>query len=261
MSEDWIISQLLVNSKTRKRLLDFEEVEYIKNGKTLTDLPLDLLAFVLSYCPLNSVLSCMLINKKCYEAITTRKHFWNRYIQEKLKNYLDPKYIGLYDTFFIKQSFRDQYEWLFRLTWCNSAKENFYYLFRRRNLNYMVYEIVIDNETSKLHGIQYYNSKTFRWQEDTCEFYSFDTEKSRFVKYMKMKHGKPVNGELVFKDGSSWIGELNDKHVPHGKGVWKYKDLTIATEAVNGKPIFNMTIEEYYLFQEDNLRVRFEGLI
>ena len=58
----------------------------------------------------------------------------------------------------------------------------------------------------------------------------------------------------------NWYLIMDDKHVPHGKGVWKYKDLTIATEAVNGKPIFNMTIEEYYLFQEDNLRVRFEGL-
>ena len=46
MSEDWIISQLLGNSKTRKRLLEFEEVANLKNGKTLTDLPLDVLVVV-----------------------------------------------------------------------------------------------------------------------------------------------------------------------------------------------------------------------
>lgn len=252
MSEDWIISQLLTNSKTRKRFLDFEEVEHIKNGKTLTDLPLDVLALVLSYCPLNNVKNCMLISKKCHEAITTRKHFWNRYIQQKLKTFVDPKYIGLYDTFIIKMTLREEYEWLFRKDWYNIGGDVDYYLIRRKNCNDMVYEIRIEIKTCKIVGIQYYRSKRYSWQDDICEIYGIDSE----VKYMKLKYGRAVNGELIFKDNSIWKGEVNDKHVPHGKGVWKYKDLTIATEAVNGKPVFNMSIEEYYLFQEDNLRVR-----
>lgn len=254
--EDWIISQLLTNSKTRKRFLDFEEVEYIKNGKTLTDLPLDVLALVLSYCPLNNVKNCMLISKKCHEAITTRKHFWNRYIRQKLKTFVDPKYIGFYDTLIIKQSFREQYEWLFRSNWCKIAIDANFYAICHKDFRNKCYEVLIGIENCKLHSVQHYNSHEFNWKYDICEFYSLNIESTKPVKYMKMKKGVCIEGELIFDNGSIWKGQVDDKNTPHGKGVWKYKDLTIATEAVNGKPVFNMSIEEYYLFQEDNLRVR-----
>lgn len=256
MSEDWIIFQLLCNSKTRKRLLESEEAKDIKNGKTLTDLPLDVLAFVLSYCPLNSVKNCMLISKQCYEAITKRKHFWNRYIQEKLKTFVDPKYIRFYDTLIIKQTMREQYEWLFRLGWCKIANDTNLYAIGYKDFRNKCYEILIDVENCKLHSVQHYNSHTFNWKHDICEFYSLDMELTKPVKYMKLKQGKPIEGELIFENGSTWKGEVNHKNAPHGKGVWKYKDLTIATDAINGKPVFNMTVEEYYLYQEDNLRVR-----
>jgi hypothetical protein len=255
MSEDWIISQLLYNSKTRKRFLDFEEVEHIKNGKTLTDLPLDVIALVLSYCPLNNVKNCMLISKKCHEAITTRKHFWNRHIQQKLKFSIDPKYIGLYDTFIIKMTLREQHEWLFRKDWFKIDNDTKYYVIRRKDFNNECYEVIIDIKNCKLYAIQYYTSYEFNWKYGICKFYSLDIELTSPVKYMKLKKGICIEGELIF-DGSSWKGEVNDNNLPHGKGVWKYKDLTIATEAVNGKPVFNMTVEEYYLFQQDNLRVR-----
>lgn len=245
MDEDWIISQLLYNPSTRKRLLDFEEFEHIKNGKIFTDLPLDVIALILSYCPLKNVLSYMVLCKRCYEAITTRKHFWNRHIQEKLKNNSVPQnYIALYDTFIIKETLREQYEWLFRLGWCKAEQSGKNYIILRKDFKNMVYVMGIFE--CKVKYIEYYKSSRFNWVDDLCEVFSFDPENTFFVKYAKYLHGKPQEAEFIFKDGSTWKGGMSEEKVPNGKGEWKFKDLIVAREAVNGKPIYDMTPEEYY---------------
>jgi hypothetical protein len=249
-SEDWIISQLVYSKENRKRLLESEDCDHLRNGKKLTDLPLDVLALVLSYFSLKHVLYYMLLSKKCYEAITTRKHFWNRHVLERLKRIIpNQKIIDSYLEYRWIGSLRENYEYLFRKEWFTFLKgkridqyENECFIIERAtNLSRCL--IYIDYKTFKmLSVIIYYNDN------DDVEDFKICPEKFGFLKYMKKNSYRVVKAKFEFEDNSTWEGDVKierGKYYPHGQGIWEYKGLVVSNLAYESKPVYDIKPEEY----------------
>jgi hypothetical protein len=72
--DEWVFNQVLLNRKRLREALPelFDSIEF---GKRITDLPLDVLALVLSYISLSDVRNCWMVNKQFAEAITKKPHF------------------------------------------------------------------------------------------------------------------------------------------------------------------------------------------
>lgn len=248
-SEDWIISQLVYSKENRKRLLESEDCNNLRNGKKLTDLPLDVLALVLSYFPLKHVLSYMLLNKKCYEAITTRNHFWNRHVLDRLKVIIpNQKIIDSYMEYPLVESLRVKYEFLFRKDWFIIKDEKM--IDRYGNEEFIIERVThlsrtiiyIEYGTFKLLSISIYDNNGDREDFKICP------EKFGFLKYMKKIMYKVVTAIFEFKDNLMWEGDLDSdkgQFYPDGEGEWKYKGVVISNLAYKGKPVYDIKPEEY----------------
>lgn len=249
VDEDWIISQLVYSKENRKRLLESEDCENLRNGKKLTDLPLDVLALVLSYFPLKHVLSYMLLSKKCYEAITTRKHFWNRHVLERLKRIIpNQKIIDSYLEYPLVEPLRLEYEFLFKNCWISFTPgitvdrygNNFFCVERTTHLGrYIIY---IDSNTFKILSITIY------YVDGSSEDFKYCPEKFGFLKYMKKGDYRIITAKFEFEDNLTWEGDVQTlvgKYNPHGKGVWEYKGLVVSNLAYEGKPVYDIKPEEY----------------
>lgn len=249
VDEDWIISQLVYSKENRKRLLESEDCENLRNGKKLTDLPLDVIALVLSYFPLKNVLSYMLFSKKCYEAITTRKHFWNRHVQEKLKSIIPyQKVIDSYMEYPLVETLRVKYEYLFRKDWFRFKDEKMIDRYGNE-------EFIIERMTHLSRTIIYIEYGTFKLLSITVHNNNNDTEdfkicpeKFGFLKYMKKISYRIRTAIFEFKDNLTWEGDVESEKgqfYPHGEGEWRYKGLVVSNLAYQGKPVYDIKPEEY----------------
>lgn len=117
MDEEWIYKQVIENHKKRFIETFKAEIEYFANGARITDLPVDVLAKLLSFVDSKDVYNCMRVCKLFYEA-TKKDHFWNRLIRKRLEDALvEPRFIPIIGNFYFPEycmeSRVSRYEWIF----------------------------------------------------------------------------------------------------------------------------------------------------
>lgn len=259
LMDEWVFNQVIVNRKRLREALPdlFDSIEF---GKRITDLPLDVLALILSYISLSDVRNCWMVNKQFAEAITKKPHFWKRFIQERLEKETKDwpqlsKCLHLFNNFNspVPETLEEQMTFLFR-------KKDWVYIYfadldtiisiDRRSSMKRVFSTEI-----RFTDIFYYGSGSYE-----SEFPLFDWCHGEFVccrkKYTRIYRGGEIErviglphslGELKWE--GKVIEEKDGKIIAHGSGKWISKDGTIFLEGENvaeyGEPVFKLKYEDY----------------
>lgn len=260
--DEWVFNQVVLNRKRLREALPdlFDSIEF---GKRITDLPLDVLALVLSYISLSDVRNCWMVNKQFMEAITNKPHFWKRFINqhlEKAQKYWrilkDVKHLFNNFNSPIPETLKEQMTFLFMKdirAWMdvyNSAKGSVLSIDRRSNGG-RVFTTEIRLEDYFYFGIGTYESTYPRFDFNEGElFYIRLTTNIKYI-YIKDILKKAFGIEHSSKE-LTWEGDVLKKEnriIAHGSGKWISKDGTVFLEgenvAENGEPVFKLKYEDY----------------
>lgn len=257
--EEWVVSQF--TPLQIFNMLPNDTIQALLEGVRLDNLSIIELALIFSHVPLSSVLSCMLINKKCYRA-SRLPQFWNLHVKRRINNDKYP-----FDTFSspVKESLRDQCEWLFIKGWLRVSsgktvrKLEIINIDRKTNNN-NVFRMVFEKHSFKSYALTHYemdgNKFSTKYGYKITKYLNHDHHPYITIEYDK---GDLMKVCMKCEDGSLWEGQgCEDKSdhsiVPHGMGVWTFTDGTTLKGpdvAKDGKPVVSVDYREWKRLKRD----------
>ncbi len=188
----------------------------------------DLLAKVLGYTTLPDTLPVMRTCKRWYVSTQSRT-FWRKRISDKIwKDYRSIKCIELFDPFcIVKETLREQLEWLFRRGWIFSVTD--------RNNDYCIVRKIDDDHQVSMDKLDMKYPRISKMSPLIDEYWF--PQNNEGVKWSN-RIRLIVNGIFVTRntiwiasDGAKFEGGATldaEKYiVPHGDGKWTFPDGTI----------------------------------
>ncbi|MBX9635982.1 MAG: F-box protein [Nitrosomonas sp.] len=220
--------------------------------------PLDLLAHCLSFVQLQDVKSCWFVCRSFAAAITTKPHFWKRFIEAHLKKHNALQYTKHFDPFFSfhkKETLQEQVCFLFRRNFWFTITDNNHQIFLHRRINNIwISSCCIDKASNIILGYSLFESFIGRWDMKQGECISFVPISRLNVNQKQFrKEGKLYFIEnFVCNDFNAlWTGKVKivgDRIGAHGKGKWVFADGSILEGehvAHYGKPVQMIDYEEW----------------
>lgn len=243
------------------------EIEYFENATTITHLPVDVLAVLLSFIDLKDVRNCMRVSKLFYEA-TKKNQFWNRFIKQRLEDALvEPKFITVIGNFYFPEYLREtcktRHEWLFKKLYlkCSLTYKKTFQIERFTNYGMgKVIRLKIDVESLKIHWLEYHDIPYNMFKD----LKSFDAKSRHTIDLLLKNEYFYSSGEIekisgtISKYDAKWIGsciQINKIYHPHGKGRWTFDDGTILegdNVAKNGEPVFTISFDDWVRLRQCN---------
>jgi len=266
MSEEWFIQQLVLRAgNSHEALLSMfpkDLVSAIMSGPSITTLPLDLLAKVLSFIQLSDICNVRLTCVAFAEAMR-KQHFWNPFIlnalklcieKRKITNPVEIRNILAFNTFEspVSETLRQQVEWVFKpMVWTKFCTKNgLQYVDRRTHLNTNIHN-AFKVGTTTLDCIVWYESA--RFNDDDGRYIQIPKAMGTSFQYLELQKGIKDKGIAVLKVAlheAEYCGHVifeKGQWLPHGKGLWHFKDSHLEGEAVAhmGEPRFILQKEEW----------------
>lgn len=235
--ENWIIDQIIQGFGGFDKFLEFlpsERVEHVLNGKYINDLPVDLLATVLSYVNSRDVYKIIRVCKLWKDVVFKKHHFWSRLIKSKLLN--EFKSFNTFSFSDIEQ-LKGQVEWVFKpilLRGDDNRKKylkNLHeiYLFvddlgrlhrKNRQDGYCLCKTLKDGKELNISIL--YRSSEFNIEEGSYKM-RMDDNYLNVSKWGSDGTGKIVKFEWTY-EGDMKYHYTEDIYVPHGNGKWIFND-------------------------------------
>jgi len=265
MSAEWLISQLVLKAKSQEALIAMlppDLVASITTGPSITSLPIDILAQVLSYICKSDIRNVRLTCVAFAHAMR-KQHFWYPFIQQALNycikqrnitNQSEARNILAFNTFEspVAETLRAQVEWVFKpLKWTKfSCQKNKQYVERCTHLSTNLENAFVLG-TNTLQNVIWYESA--RFNDDDGRFISIGKGDNPFLRIEMQKgiHDKAVGSKKVTELNAVFDGNLvwkGEKWLPHGNGKWTFSDGSVLEGndvASMGEPRFILQKEEW----------------
>lgn len=283
-SNGWLFEQVVIRMGGPNAVLSMlpnqDAIQEIANGTTINDLPLALLAKVLSHVERRSIFAMMQVCKVWLKAIHEQHHFWKRHIENALEYVISVNKvtykqhqaaIRMFNTFYspVPETLRQQVEWVFKVhlvaqKWINLHEQ---ICFNDSNMNeFFVIERTTWNNQNlanwiALHALQCtrvtsYVGKNFDDREGRYvnQVLVCMTLNSSYCEFLDVpKYREVGSGTFISKkSNATFVGCVS--HFPnsggyqaHGDGKWTFDDGTVLEGkgvAHNGEPRFIMEAED-----------------
>lgn len=275
-SHGWLFDQVIFRvggTDALLHLIDPNIVKEIASGKSINDLPIALLAQVLSYVERKSVFYMMQVCKLWHRAICEQNHFWKRHIDnaldfviadKKITNKQEQCAIRMFSTFYspVPETLRDQVEWVFKVhltvqKWTNihkqicDSKQRMYLVFERttwtnRNVaNWICLDIMKCVRATWYIGARFNDMEGRYVNRILC----FDIPNRNYCAFMDIpKYNELGIGTYIYVQmGATFEGSVAYFHgsgyMAHGDGKWTFDNGVVlegAGVAHMGEPRFIM---------------------